>query len=305
MDRTLRRSRGTSRWRRGSWIAALALIAALPSSSQVAILFGDGFEGCSVSAWANTGAGGGAIGEPFAGEPDDQLKVRRYSGRCGLRAISSGSYVRDVSPANRTTYWARVYVYPAISSGAAQFMRFRRDGTGPDGQGNFFYWVTYNGSTQSFELFREGDASAQLTVAAPGPNRWYHVALRYSATPAEFRLSIHGAGGQVIANDLVVAHPFGSNQGVEAAEIGWVAGSGSGGIEVDDFVSTGGDSLGRRCRGDGDGSLALNVLDSIQVTREIRGTLATGQPDCNEDGAVDVQDGVCIRLRVLAEESCP
>ena len=273
-------------------------------SSGPTIIFSNGYEGCSLAAWTNTGAGGGPFGNPRAGKPSDSPPVKRYAGNCAMEADSNPEYVRDVSPAAESFYRARLYVFPSIDTGEVTVFRAAR------AAGETVFTLGYDATTGAF-VVRTDDGAGGLTVTAQ-QNRWYSVEFSFSnGSPRELRFTIQGAGMSVpLANNLTISSGLQASDVVDQADLGWVAtraGAPTGSITVDAFESARFAAIGRLCRGDGNADSALDIRDSVAVGREFgsTGIPAPGQPDCNEDGAVNNSDRDCVRNRILNEETCP
>ena len=264
---------------------------------------------CSTAAWTNTGTGGGEVGNPTEGEPYDATGVRRYSGRCGLRATAAASFVRDVSPAAEPKYRARFYAFAGLTGGAGEAVVFRA----ADASDASKIRVSYDTGANAFKIYTGADATADATVPA-AEGAWYAVELNFSnAAPAELRYTIHGAGSSTpIANDQAITAGIAGTDVIDSAELGWVSNitaGGTGEVTTDAFESRRNTAIGRLCRADSNNDNAINVGDRVSMTNEILRTAglfpAPGQPDCNEDGLVNVGDRVCVTNRILASNTCP
>ncbi len=254
---------------------------------------------CNTTQWGQGGVtavtGTPTAGNPTSGDPDGV--VRRYSGQCGLRATTSGSYVQDGLPSAEPSFIARFYVYPGVTGGTAKV--FNALNTAAAGS---TFSVDWNGT--GFD-FKTGAGATAFTIAAPGSaplnTKWYAVELKYTDTTDTITAKVRGNQGAEAtgtAGGFTVAGP-------DTVQFGWISGTGAGEVHVDAYESRRSTDIGRLCRGDSNGDLVLNVGDRGAVTTEVLGTaLAAGQPDCNEDGTINVGDRGCITTRVLAAENC-
>lgn len=250
---------------------------------------------CSIAAW-----NGGPTGTPVAGRPTDAAPVARYSGQCGLRAATSGSFVTDNTPTAEAAFRARFYVYTGLTSGQAVVYRARNAANVDQ------ITVTYNqGSPGTFSFAIPG-ATAQTVPALT--DRWYAIELNWAAA-GTLTATVRGAAGTADA----VANVTGGTAGgaIDTAQLGWVAGTGtvtgaSRGIIADAYESRRSTAIGRLCRGDASGDGILGIADRVIITTEAAGgALAAGQPDVNEDGVVAIADRVLITTRIGNGDTCP
>ena len=263
-------------------LLAGALLAALPMGGALA---------CTTSAWSNGAATTAVAGNPDAG-------VARYSGECGLEPAGATPFVVDNSPASETDYRVRFYVYTGTASGSPVIFRATdADNAG----GTALVEVTYDTANNQLD-FVSGSASGSATVA---DNRWYSVELYYDA----------GTGITATVQGSAAASPtnvtFGgavASGNVNSAALGAIAGgTATDTMKFDEFESTRSTTtpIGRLCRGDATADSAINVFDTVAITRErVNGILATGQPDCNEDGSINVFDTACAVSLRLNSATC-
>jgi hypothetical protein len=254
---------------------------------------------CSTAAWTQTGANGGEVGAPVEGEPDEGVK--RYSGRCGLRATAAANFVRDVSPAAEPTYRARFYVFNGQTSGEAIVFRAQGGGTPVDR-------LRVGVTPTALNIAVGADGAVDGTVALPAAARWYAVELNYNTagTPS-VTYSVKGAGqNTALATDVATTAAPTAADVIDQAELGWVAGAATGGeIVTDAFESRRNTAIGRLCRGDSNLNAVRDSGDATQARLEFLSggnpqATAGGQPDCNEDGRVDSGDATCARILFLA-----
>jgi hypothetical protein len=290
-------------------LLACLVVAWAPATSagDASVLFITNFGGvapCSLSAWANTGAGGGAVGTPVSGTPADVPSVPRYSDQCALLATSGPSFVRDMSPFEEPNYVARIHVYTGLASGEVVFLH------AADAAANSKIRVSYQPGATAFRIYTGADTTADATIAGVQSNRWYSIEIDFSnASPAELRYTIRGAGAATpLANDFVITSGISGTDVIDHVEVGWVStlSAATGAIVVDEFYSARSGAIPAICRGDADRSETLEVRDTVKISRELAGAaLAPGMPDCDENGAVNAIDRVCARVRILADQSCP
>lgn len=246
---------------------------------------------CSIAAWTNTGAGGGATGTPIAGEPDDATPVARYSGRCGLMATAPGNYVTDVSPAAEPAYIAQFYAFTG-ATGATVFQALNAANA-------TMINVSYDGT--NFVFTTNGGGTASLPATA---NRWYRVRLNWRNNAA-MQVQIQGNGSNTPQNATLSAAPNGADV-IDTARLGWISGGTTGTVNVDVFESRRNTLPLPACRGDATGDGLINVQDRGRITGEIaQTTLSTGQPDANENGAVQVNDRGVVTGLIAAAAACP
>lgn len=250
---------------------------------------------CSTTAWANTGSGGGEVGNPTEGEPDDATAVRRYSGRCGLLSnVAAPSFVTDVSPAAEPKYRARFYFYTGLTGGEAVVFR------AADASDVSKIRVSYDGTADAAKIYVGADGTADATVNGILGNRWYAVELNFSnASPAELRYTIKGAGSDTpVAADAVISTGISGTDVIDTAQLGYVAAvtAPAGAITTDAFESRRNTAIGFLCRGNANTDTTRNSGDLVAIRNEFLGAaLAAGQPDANEDGNINSGDLVIVR----------
>jgi hypothetical protein len=247
---------------------------------------------CSIAAWTNTGAGGGATGTPLAGEPDDATPVARYSGRCALSSSGPGNYVTDVSPAAEPSYIAQFYVLANNSGGAATVFQALNAANAT------MINVAYDGT--NFVFTTNGGGTASLPATA---NRWYRVRLNWRNN-APMQVQIQG-NNQALANATLSAAPNAADV-IDTARLGWISGGTTGTINTDVFESRRNTLPLPACKGDANGNGQIQVTDRGAITGEAAGTaLAVGQPDANENGVIQVTDRGVVTGLVAAAAQCP
>lgn len=247
---------------------------------------------CSLTAWGQGNPPGatGVVGAPVAGEPDDAVAVKRYSGRCGLQA-GTGAYVQDGLPTAEATYNAQFYMFTSANG-----TYFQAD----DGAAAAQIRVGYDGANITIER-SAGGTPASVVAAA---NRWFRVLVKFNAAGGTLNYTVRGAGAAEAT--AVSGSITGVNAAarIETAKLGLISGTGT--ATVDAFESRRTSDPAPLCRGDANADVLIGVQDRIILTNEILQTaLASGQPDVNEDGLVSVQDRILITNRILAGDTCP
>jgi hypothetical protein len=282
-------------------IGAAWFVATPCTSAAQALIYGSGYEDCTGSPTAGLVAWSAIIGSPVAGEPDDAPEpVARYAGRCAMRADAAGDYVRDDSPVAEPTFLARFYVYPGFVNGTATVMRARAGATS-----RYEVRLTANASDVTIELLGRG--GVPMTVATVPTNRWYGITLDWHAPSG--LLQIHVRGGQFF-NIGPLSHPNPPQSGdfIDVVELGWISGSATispaapdprSGVLVDEYESRRTGLPGFLLPGDANGNGSYSQADVTAILNEVGGTLATGSPDCNEDGLVDSADAGCVASKAL------
>lgn len=247
---------------------------------------------CSLTAWGQGNPPGatGVVGAPVAGEPDDAVAVKRYSGRCGLQA-GTGAFVQDGLPTAEATYNAQFYMFTSANG-----TYFRADDAAAAAQ----VTVGYDGANITI-------AGAQGTPASvvAAANRWYRVLIKFNATTQALGYTVRGGGAaEATAVSGSIAGASATTARIETAKLGLVSGTGT--ATVDAFESRRTSDPAPLCRGDANADAILNVQDRILITNEAAGTsLNSGQPDVNEDGLINVQDRILVTNRAANAEVCP
>lgn len=247
---------------------------------------------CSLTAWGQGNPPGatGVVGAPVAGEPDDAVAVKRYSGRCGLQA-GTGAYVQDGLPTAEATYNAQFYMFTSANG-----TYFQAD----DGAAAAQIRVSYDGANIVIER-SAGGTPASVVAAA---NRWFRVLVKFNATAGTLGYTVRGAGAAEATAVTGSITGVSNAARIETAKLGLVSGTGT--ATVDAFESRRTSDPAPLCRGDANSDGILNVQDRIVITNEALATsLASGQPDVNEDGIINVQDRIVVTTRALNLDVCP
>lgn len=272
-------------------LLAAALLVALPTSGALA---------CTVANWNGTNT---ATTADNAGGPADG--IARYSGVCAL-SVDSGKYVTDNTPGAEGTYRARFYVLTKATGGTVTIFKA---GSADNAGGTSAIEVDFTGSSFAF---RQNGASAG-SVSGIQANKWYSIEMFYKAGDT-FTASVWGAGGTSEVGN--VSNTAGAAT-IGSARMGVVDGTTTAKLGFDAFESTRSETtaIGRLCRGNVNGSneangQLINIFDTVALINEISGqtgtpNLASGQPDCTEDGAVNVFDRICVTNLISAGGMCP
>ncbi len=287
---------------------------ALVAAGSLALLGGsNAFAQCNFNAWlpANGNTGGAAIsnganttlptetlavGSPSATPAND---VRRYSGRCGLRATGPTNYVQDGSPSETATFRARFYVRATGVTGGNATVYQALNNNSPASQ---VIGVAFNPTNNRFVVSTgTGGGTAEFGPVTAGS--WYSIELNWATTPSNsLTTTIRGAGAVDVpvaagANPITSFGTISGGANIETVRLGFVAGPATAGVvSVDAYESRRQNAIGRLCRGDANGDGGISGPDIVQTrTESLGGTLATGQPDCNEDGGISGPDIICIR----------
>lgn len=253
--------------------ALLALGASIFSPNAVA---------CDLDHWSSVAATAPGVSLK-TGQPDDATPVSRYSGYCAMVASAPGNYVNDESPNSETKFYARFYVLAATTGGPVTIFRAR------NAANTTMLAVRYTGS--SFEFVTRGSNYASSAPVVPG--RWYAIQLSWLPGSA-MTAKVQGAGSAALP--LVTTEASLAGDRVDSVSLGWIEGAATGSITIDAYESRRLTAVGRLCRGNADANHVRNSRDQISAREEfLKSSLAKGQPDCNEDGAVDSGDLVCMR----------
>lgn len=265
-------------------ILAAAVLWALPFASV---------EACNNTAWngntgaaANTTPGGRASPTPQAA----------YGGNCSLRAAASGGFVTDNTPNAEGLYQARFYVFTP-TGGTAQVFRTT---TANANAGTQVFAVEFTGNSFTFP----GTGAGAISGIQAG--RWYGVEVTNNRTANTFSARVRGAGN----NTVLTASGTAAAGDVSSASLGFIAGTATGAVIVDDFESTrSATSIGFLCKGDANNDGFLTIADAglIRNTFLNPSTVSlSGQPDFNEDGFVTIADAGLVRNQFLSGQSaCP
>lgn len=282
---------------RGSGVLGLAALAWLAvfrveaEEKGFSLLFADGLEGfepgvCQSFSWS------GQAGTLQLGGPPS---VRRYAGLCGFRVdLPTLGHLSDDTPFDEPSYSARFALFTG-SSGEVEIFRAE------NASSQVAFSLRLDAANERITLHSGASSSSMPASSAPA-NRWVIVSLSYSSSGVLQVRTTHR--GVAVTSSTIPA--VGLN--VDRVRLGALSVVGAGGaLHFDDFESL--RSLGfpsGSCRGDANGDGSLTSADRTPIRDERLGReLSTGQPDCNEDGNVNVLDLVCVIARNAASEVCP
>lgn len=264
------------------WVASVTFLLLLASFGRA--------EACSTAAWSAT------VGSASAVEPFEQAGATRYSGHCALGAVpGTVGHVVDNTPSD-TVYRARFQVYTGTSDASPTIFR----ATSADNlTATALLSVAYSGPLQRLEF----SAAGETLVVGVSRNRWVAIEVLYQGgVPLQAWATHRGVQATLVGTSNLPAVP------VESVGLGVVAASaGTGRVYVDEFDSTRSSStrIGPLCRGDSSADGAIGLSDaSFIATERVQRVLASGQPDCNEDGVVDVFDVACTHRRRIDGDGC-
>lgn len=276
-------------------------------AASFALVGVDAAMACSTAAW--TATGGGEVGNPVEGEPDDAVPVARYSGRCGLASSNAASFVRDNSPAGEPKYRARFYVYTGTTAGAGNAVVFNAT----NASNASMIRVAHDTTANVFNFYVSGNDVADGVVTGVLDNRWYSIELNFSnSAPAELRYTVVGAGGATLANNVATLAAPQATDVIDTAELGWVAnlgGTPTGRVNTDAFESRRNTAIGRLPRASSNGDAVCNATDITFTANDIlsiltdgaAGSLAPGQPDCDENGQINASDITCTANVIIGD----
>lgn len=249
---------------------------------------------CTTAAWT-----GGTTGSPQAIDiGDGSQDAVRYSGRCGLRAnVATPGFVTDTTPNLEPQMRVRFYVYTGSTAGTQVVFRAHPGDLPNSGS---VVDASYDATNQRFSFLVNGSTASTANGSAPR-GRWIGVTLSYNAN-ASFNASTQHRG----AVSSVTAMATGAAT-INAVSLGLIAaaGGGTGFMAVDEYESSRSTDPGLLCRGDANGPDGILNGADVTAIRSERHRLgaAVGQPDCTEDGRINVLDMVCV-LRRIANGGC-
>src|SRR5690625_4730233 len=212
---------------------------------------------------------------------------RRYGGPCGLRVGLDGTerYVGDDSPNGENSngeasYIARFYTFLDDVTTSDPVMIFAAG----DDNDNSLLEVSYEDGDLTLAVYGATTEAATCSDIGTG---WHSVEVVWAAgEDTLFKVDEE--------DDLVVSADT-SGQAIHYADLGNLNNANGGSIDFDDFDSRRSERPGRLLVGGENGDEVVNVSSLAQVLNERKGNgFAAGQPDCNEDGQVNVSDLACI-----------
>jgi len=233
---------------------------------------------CSTDGW-----NGGVVGLSTTLFVDSPPSFPRYSEFCGMNVTGTGS-VRDLSP-NHDRIRARFYVFSQLTgTGDAVLFRAYAD----EGDATPLFEVRRNDGNLVFDASDAGGGSQSVA----SPSGWVAVEFDWDSVGNTFDIWVNADASVATATASTTA---GSGT-VSSVRLGLVAGLGgfSGNAVFDAYEAHSTTAVGRLLAGDANGNEVNDIADVLAVGGELNGTLAVGQPDCNEDGAIGIADVLCV-----------
>lgn len=260
----------------------------LPFACLIASQIATAAPSCQLTRWSSTTTSGG-IGVTLV--TGGAMPVQRYAGYCGLLLTAPGNFVTDDSPNDETSFRARFYVL-VTPMGAETLVLRARNAAGAN-----MLTVKFTGT--AFEFATSGGVASMS--AAVTANRWYSIELNWAAGKS-MTATLQGAGG--VALPTIGTAASSAADRIDSVSLGWISGGTAGSVAVDGYESRRTTAIGRLCRGDANGDSVRNFADQVSLRNEVLlMDISAGQPDCNEDGAINSGDIVCVRNLQLAEKS--
>ncbi len=256
-----------------------------------ALLLGAAFAGqaamaCTLNNWS---ADSGAVA---AGDPQAD-SIARYAGLCGMEATGAG-YVQDNNPGGIDRIVARFYVL-ADNSAPADVYRGFGDTSG--GSQRFNVSVDASGNVTLTDNLT-GQSVSQAGVSG----NWNSVEIDWAQGAGNGVISL-SVNGQSAVENTTLNNVSTQLQSVRLGNINGAAGS----LGFDAYESRRSTAVGRVCNCNANGSAddVVNVQDVVVTVNEAAGTaLASGTPDCNENGVINVQDVVLAVNLASASGAC-
>lgn len=250
---------------------------------------------CSLAGWTESQPQAVSIGGPPA--------IARYSGQCAIQVTAAGRYLSATHPNAEPTYYARFYYYTGARAGGAIDIFQGRDGAALPIR------VEHEAIGSINRLRFSSSGSSALRTADVQVNKWYAIELAWTTGSGNGALGITVTGAGV-STPIAVSPITGLNnptQRIREIRMGWITAGGSGAINFDAFEARRDAPPGRLCRGDANGNEMITSTDSVVILNEsVHGTIAFGQPDCNENGIVTSADAICtLNLAADLGGSCP
>lgn len=249
--------------RRG-WLAALAVAGVAFAAPAMA---------CTTANWSSES--GGVV----ADDPNTPTSVARYQGECGLEVSGTG-YVQDDRPGGIDRIVTRFYVLNDNTATSTVYSGF-----GDTGGGDERFSVTLDNAG----LVTLTDTVSGQSVSQSGATNWLSVEIDWArgAGSGFINLSVNGQTAQEttgLTND--------TGPSLSSVRLGNLNGA-AGTLSFDSYESRRSTAVGRlcNCNANGSGDDVVNINDIVTVNNEAGGgALATGTPDCNNDGSINVQD---------------
>jgi hypothetical protein len=237
-------------------------------------------DACSTDGWL-----GGAVGSYTADSPPT---IARYSEFCALSVTGQGHVQSNF--ASDTRYRARFYVLDSLTGvGTVEIFEAYSD----EGGASPLFKISFNGSQFTFDATDAGGGST--TIASV--NGWNLIEFDWTSG-GNFVLWVNADATTDAATGTIAS---GSGT-VESVRLGAPNGfSQTGRLNFDAFESHRTTPVGPLLVGDANGNQSVNIFDMISIQNEILNVsnLAAGQPDCNANGSVNIFDMICVQNIIL------
>ncbi len=251
-------------------------------STTAALLAAGGIQvasACSLANWSST------AGTVIASQPDGNgstgamTSVARYDGLCGFQADGAGSYVQDNRPNAINRIVARFYV--KANGNPGEIYR----GFGDEAGGTPRFVVSVDAANN----YTLTDTATSQSVNQAGTGGWDSVEIDWGGAAGGAGFISLSVNGQAAAQNNTLTNPG----TLEAVRLGVITGSNA--KQFDAYESRRSTAIGRVCNCNANGSAddVVNVQDIIVINNEIGAiSLATGTPDCDEDGNIAINDSI-------------
>ena len=246
---------------------------------------------CTTAAWIAT------VGTTVAAEPFQSPPASRYEGRCALIGnLAQPGYLVTNSPQSESIYSVQFYVFTGASGGSPTILR----ALSADSGGATVVDIVYNAVAEQVEFAVAG--ATVPPIAGVPRDRWVAIRFLYRSG-GNFEASVLHRGVEASTASATAADVA----LIEAAQWGVIDAGGASGTMYFDYFDSGRSQtpIAALCRGDADANSTIASLDALRIADErVARTLATGQPDCNEDGVVNVLDAACVHRRRIDGAGC-
>jgi hypothetical protein len=246
-------------------------------------------QACTTDGWASDS--GNIPPNAVAGSP---TLISRYSELCALE-VNATSYVQS-DEASDTRYIGRFYVYPNTGgAGTVDILIAYSDQVTTDATTDLFT-ISYDGTDFTFDATEAGGGMAS-TAASSG---WNLVEFEYDSDSSTFNYWVNEAWDFDALSYTAPTGTFASGAGtVEAVQLGAPNGMGglTGEITLDAYEAHRTTSVGALLGCDAEGDVDIDINDVLAVVDEVFGNpvvLAAGQPDCDINGSVNINDALGI-----------
>lgn len=257
--------------------------------------FEDEFGNCSVGNW------GGSVGLSDGDAGVQSEFNRRYTGRCGLRITSGDDRFLTHEFAESEAFIAVRFYFFVEQALTAPLLLFAAD----DGSINQIeVWYEPGPGNLVLRVFDTAEQPNDLVYTDLDVNRWISVEFVWEEDPNATILLLVDSDQVEDQQTMFVdtSETFLSN-----LDLGLINGAGVGVGNVIDFDGFDSRRVTRPLRlleGDVNGDGSLNSQDLVKLINEFNDDdFGDGQPDCNEDGAIDSDDFFCVLSNILTQGS--